>query len=61
MTYKTIQNLKPKEKFATTKKIVEIDCEMCGYDRGILTQSSYASVGLVKCNNPQCEYQVDTL
>jgi hypothetical protein len=34
---------------------------MCGYDRGILTHSSYASAGLVKCNNPQCKYQVDTL
>jgi len=61
MTYKTIQNLRPKEKFTTTKKIVEIDCDMCGYDRGLLTRSSYASAGLVKCNNPHCEYQIDTL
>jgi len=60
MTYKIVKKLSTKEeKFTTTKQIVEISCESCGYDRGILTHSSYASAGCVTCNNPDCENTID--
>ena len=62
MTYETIQSLSTKnDKFTTMKQIVEISCNSCGYDRGILTFSDYASTGLVKCNNPNCEEQINIL
>jgi hypothetical protein len=62
MTYKPVKYLSTKDKkFTTTKQIVEIRCELCGYDRGILTHSSYASAGLVKCNNPECNHRIDEI
>lgn len=61
MTYKTIKGLKTTEKFETTKEIVEISCERCDYDRGILRFSSYASVGSVHCNNPNCEHLIEQI
>jgi hypothetical protein len=60
MTYKTIQKLSTREeKFTTAKEIVEISCDCCGYDRGILTYSDYASVGIVTCNNPDCDNTIE--
>jgi len=60
MGYKTIQSLTTKqEKFTTAKEIVEISCDSCGYDRGLYTYSSYASVGTIKCNNPKCNETID--
>lgn len=61
MSYKTIKGLKPKEKFTTTKKIVEISCDSCDYDRGLLTFSTYASAGIVTCNNPNCKHLVEEI
>lgn len=61
MTYKTIKTLKPEEKATTTKEIVEISCEKCGYDRGILHYSSYASIGSVHCNNPNCKHFIEEI
>jgi len=55
MEYTTIKQLSDSNKFTTTKQIVEINCEYCNYDRGILTFSTYSSSGSVKCNNPNCE------
>jgi len=53
--YNTIKSIGKNKKSTTSRKIVEINCEFCGYDRGILTYSSYASRGSVVCNNPYCE------
>jgi hypothetical protein len=62
MTYKTIQSLSTRdEKFTTTKEIVEISCDSCDYDRGILTFSSYASAGIVTCNNPDCSETIEEI
>jgi hypothetical protein len=61
MTYKTIKGLETTEKYITTKEIVEISCESCGYDRGILRYSSYASTGSVFCNNPNCKHLIEEL
>ena len=62
MTFKTIKSLSTRnDKFTTTKEIVEISCDSCEYNRGLLNYSSYASTGLVSCNNPECSNQIDTL
>ena len=56
MTFKTIKSLSTRK-----KEIVEISCDSCGYDRGLLNYSSYVSDELVTCNNPECGNQIDTL
>ena len=60
MSYKVIQNLSTEcNQWLTTSQIVEISCDNCDYDRGILSFSDIASAGMVTCNNPECESTIE--